>query len=413
VSPPERPATPTCAARKCSRPSPDSVICGSCLGKFRGELREIPALLVQLEVTFTRQDVHGRDPMVLPPEPAQTKDGPPAATTALQYRPHASDAGRWLHATLDAWTRHLLAALDLTWADAFPPSRWRNERPPWAPFGPLRPPGSSLTGPLRPAGTAPLVPVQGLAAQPWVERAPGVQTVQLARWLDRHPSAVQADPDAGAIVDAVAWATESVRRVVFPRQTHYVGPCECSPCGCEDPKCREPVHGPAVDLYAPAGARRISCSNCGRDYVVTERVAWLREQAEDRLLTAEDMSRALPRLVADIAHRPLTASMIRGYGRRGRIMEYRPDPREWTVEMRPMLDPDTGDELVAADGGPVMVPTPIPPAPWYRVGEVVALMRVLLAEHDEREAARTRKGNASTSEKVAAAQRRFLAALTG
>jgi hypothetical protein len=324
------PAARVCTVPRCDHPTGHNttLVCRSCVDGLRADLRELPELLPDLEVTLTRQDVTGGEAIPEPPEEARTKDGERAATTVLMFRPMASDVGQYLREALEHWTRHMLDALQLTEHDAIAPTRDRDAR-----------------------------------------------TLELAAWLARHPDGIACDPDGGALVENLRYAIEDVRRVIFPRQLHYVGPC--------DPECGE-------QLYAEQGATAVRCKGCRRRWVIAERMVQLREQAEGRFLSAEDMSRALPRLAAGIGMKPLTASQIRGFGARGRLQQYRPDPTTWTV-----------DEQGA----------PVPPPPRYKVAEVIDLMHALIAEEDARNARHARATSASTRDKVAQAHQRLQEAL--
>jgi hypothetical protein len=94
------------------------------------------------------------------------------------------------------------------------------------------------------------------------------------------------------------------RTVDKPLQHVYAGPCD--ECG--------------VDLYAHPKASSVSCRNCARDYDIDSRRKWMLTKAEDQLLTATEMSRALPGLL----QQALTASMIRGLAHRGRLTQHPP-----------------------------------------------------------------------------------------
>jgi hypothetical protein len=339
----ERPATPCCAVPRCDHPSPNGLVCASCVANLRADLRELigtrtpPAtwlataeqqaeasrgrgLLEELQLTLTRQDVSGGEHVPEPPEEARTGDGPPAAVTALLFRPMASDVGRYMHEVLENWTRHLLDALHIHDVDAFG----------------------------RPA--------------PIASSGPSAWTVEYAAWLERHPDGIASNPEAGALVENIRFAVEDVRRVVFPRQLRYCGPCECD-----------------EQLYAPVGKTTVRCRSCRRRWVIADRMAALREQAKGLFLTAEDMSRALPRVASDIAIRPLTASQIRGFAHRGRLTQY----------------------PAAERGGD----------PRYKVGEVIALMEHLALEEQARQARRARATSTTTRDRVLAAHQRFREAL--
>lgn len=354
------PGTSVCTVPRCDHPTHDQhTVCGSCLTGMRRDLRELPELLPDLDLTLTRQNVSGVAGTPEPPEEARTKDGPSCATTVLPFRPMASDVGRYLHATLDHWTAQLLAVLGLTAAEVF------EHRPPEAPYGPLRPPipAQRTTGRLAPVR--------------WAPRAPARHTLELAAWLDRHPDTIATHPEAGALVENVRWAVEDVRRVIFPRQMQFVGPCV--------PEC-------GAALYAPVGVKIVRCRECDRGWRVDELTSWYQAQAEGMLLPAEDMSRALPRLAANIEHPPLTASQIRGYGRRGRLAEYRPDPRTWSV----------------GPGG-----EPVPPPARYKVGDVITLMKLLMREEEARQERRAAATSSATRARIAASRARLQEALSG
>lgn len=323
------PQAPVCATPRCARPAVQLLVCWACLDELRADLRAIPELLPELEVTLTRQDVSGGEHMPEPPEEARTKDGPPAATTVMPFRGRPSEVGRYLHEVLETWTRHLLAALCISESDAG-----------------LRHPRSNRPGP---------------------------RTLELAAWLERHPDTIGTNPDAGALVDNIRWTVEDVRRVIWPIQLSFYGLCSC---GCA--------------LYAARDTKSVRCRDCDRGWRVDELTRWWRGQAEGALLSAEDMSRALPRLAADISIPPLTASQIRGYGARGRLAQHRPDPRTWTV---------------GPDGEPV------PPPPRYKVAEVIELMQQLWAEEQTRQERRNRSQSASVQARVLAAHQRLKEAL--
>lgn len=320
MSDPQHPGQAPCSTPRCDNPTHDQAIaCRSCVDAVRADLRELPGLLAELEITLTRQDATGGEHVPEPPEEWREGDGPPAATTALLFRPMASDVGRYVHEVLAHWTDHLLGALRITPEQAF------DVRPPF--------------------------------------RAPGptAWTVEYAAWLERHPDGIATDPDAGALVENIRAAVEDVRRVVFPRQLNYVGPCV--------PECGE-------QLYAPAGAEHVRCRACRRRWVIADRVVELREYANGVMLNAEQMAKVLPRIAADIPIRPLNADQIRGFGRRGRLEKFPPHR-----------------------------------TPRYKLGEVIALMHALLKEEVARQERLAARASATTHDRVAAAQRKFLATL--
>jgi hypothetical protein len=148
-----------------------------------------------------------------------------------------------------------------------------------------------------------------------------------ARYLAASLDAIQRDEQAGDLADEIGYAVIQAQRAVDkPQQLQYTGPCE--ECG--------------ADLYAHLRASHVACRNCPQTYPIEQRREWLLTQAEDRLLTAAEMSRALPGLL----RKPLTASMIRGWAHRDRLTAYPPLPER-------------------------------PRDPVYRVGDVLDLIREL------------------------------------
>jgi hypothetical protein len=69
------------------------------------------------------------------------------------------------------------------------------------------------------------------------------------------------------------------------------------------------------DLYAPAGARAVSCRACGAQHDARTRRARLGEQASEHLATLEDVVRILPRLL----DAPISADTVRSWAKRGKI----------------------------------------------------------------------------------------------
>jgi DNA-directed RNA polymerase subunit RPC12/RpoP len=133
------------------------------------------------------------------------------------------------------------------------------------------------------------------------------QPAQLAGWL--HTYRLVDDPDAGDMCAEIGYAVVRARRAAdHPPDMLYAGPCE--DCG--------------ADLYAHQRAPQIECKDCGAEYPVEARRKWLLEQVDDQLLTATELSRALPGLI----RRPLTSAMIRGLAHRGRLTAHPPLPKK-------------------------------------------------------------------------------------
>jgi len=137
--------------------------------------------------------------------------------------------------------------------------------------------------------------------------APEHDPVKAASFLRCFLGEIQDDQMAGDIADEIGYCVIMAGRTVDkPLQHVYAGPCD--ECG--------------VDLYAHPRASDVSCRNCARDYNIDTRRKWMLTKAEDQLLTATEMSRALPGLL----QQQLTASMIRGLAHRGRLTAHPPLP---------------------------------------------------------------------------------------
>ena len=243
-------ATPICSTPSCDHLSPNGFVCGECVHLLDTDLRAVPDLLGELDITISRQDHLGGDGSF-----SRTTEIP------LPLRLNPMEVKRDLVATMFTWAAHL--ALE------------RGHLP-------------------------------GLIA-----------TESSAAWsnylIERLPDVVL-NPSAGQICNEIGYIVKVGRRAVDrPLQLRYAGPCDL--CG--------------VDLYAHAWADDIKCEGCTHVYAVDARREWLLDQAELHLLTATEMSRALPGLLArdSRGRQPmLTAAMIRGWAFRGRLFRYPPLP---------------------------------------------------------------------------------------
>lgn len=315
-------ATPLCTSPSCRgpHPAPDAFVCPSCLAEVRAVLLDVPDTMDELLVNMTRQDV-------APPQPGGGgSDDPP-----LLYRPEATEAGRDLHATLVSWVRHLLEARGLGWDVVLPPPP---ERPPGAPYGPLRPPGRAGGLPVPGAYT---YPRPGAHTDTSAGRLPGDDTVEMALWLARHLATIAADVAGGQLVDEVVVAVTRCRYAVDrPADRIYLGPCACS----------IPLE-PQVDLYAHPDAVMVTCRVCEAQYHVATRRQALLDRSRGLLVTAELASRALPGLLGVT----LTPEIVRGLHRHHALARHQPlksDPhRRWRYRVGDIIDLVGGLQLAA------------------------------------------------------------------
>jgi hypothetical protein len=139
-------------------------------------------------------------------------------------------------------------------------------------------------------------------------------TVELARWLLRWNGAAAQHPDAADYLTELDHAIRGAQRTIDRApELRYVGPCE---------DC-------AQDLYVlaerPPATVVCPTDECEAAYPMEERRAWLLEQTYDRLLTANEMSRAIAALVPG---QHLTPNLISQWAKRDKITRYLPHPRD-------------------------------------------------------------------------------------
>lgn len=230
-----------CAAPACANPASNGFLCRGCTSKLSGDLKAIPWLLEELEVTLSRQDC-------LSESSDRSSDEQP-----LPLNMRAVEVRIDLNSTLAAWSVHLAGRFD------------------------------------------------GLDASViWTE-------LRLAQYLLEHISDMLTDPSAGQFADEISDIRRRAQRAIDkPVQRVFAGPCD----DCE------------TDLYAHPSKAEVECKNpeCGAVYDIEERRRWLLGKAEDQLLTATEMSRALSGLIGE----KLTPAKIRGMAHRGKLTVYPP-----------------------------------------------------------------------------------------
>lgn len=147
--------------------------------------------------------------------------------------------------------------------------------------------------------------LDGLSGSGWDE-------IRLAAFLHANLNTILTDPSAGEIADEIGYARRMAQRTIDkPEPRVFVGPCEL----CD------------MDMYAHPSAAEVTCKNpdCEADtYPIESRRRWLLGKAQDQLLTAIDMSRALAGLLPK--EKAITASMLRGLAHRGRLTQHAPLP---------------------------------------------------------------------------------------
>lgn len=258
-----------CTAPACQLPALNGFLCRNCTDVLTRDLKAIPWLLEELEVTLSRQDrlSEGSD---------RSSDEQP-----LPLNMRAVEVRIDLNAVLAAWALHTAGRFD----------------------------GLDRT-------------------VVWTE-------LRLAQYLLAHVGDLLTDPAAGQCADEISDIRRRAQRAIDkPVQQVFAGPCDLC----------------ARDLYAHPSKAEVKCKNpeCEAIYPIEARRRWLLGKAEDQLLPATEMSRALSGLL----QKPITGSMLRGYAHRGRITAHPPIKKDGPAlyrvgEVRDILLDDLAAKPVA------------------------------------------------------------------
>jgi hypothetical protein len=182
-----------------------------------------------------------------------------------------------------------------------------------------------------------------------------VHPLPLSRWLLRHPTWIAEHQAAAELHDDIRAAVRHAKRVIYgPAERVYLGICsyrmEVTVEGAADSVMLECE----TDLYGHKDRARVVCPGCGAEWDSAERRRWMLVKMEDQLLTATEMSRALPSYL----DRQVTASMIRGFAHRNRLLSH------GSVDVDPEVELDEAVVEVAGRRR----------SPRYRVGDVLDLL---------------------------------------
>lgn len=132
----------------------------------------------------------------------------------------------------------------------------------------------------------------------------------LGPWLAEQVTWIRSRAAGGQQVEyLVARLRWAWRAVDAPPEMTFLGPCGALTVG-ED---QVPIECSA-DLYGVPGRPEVQCRECGTTVPVADRREWLLSKAEDRLLPASEMARAVRGLGVDV-----TPSVIRKWAERGRL----------------------------------------------------------------------------------------------
>lgn len=238
----------------CERPVTGSVLCQVTTTDLSRRLAEVPAVVAELEITFTRQSVTSAG-----------RDGGKSAETPLPYGAAASDAVRQLTDVLRTWAR---------------------------------------------------------AIDPDLSRT--CSAVTAATHLRRRINQVRQHAMAEKIYDQVTAAIAHAYEVI-DREPDLVPAGQCGADLPDGTRCEE-------TLYGDPARSTVRCDVCGTSRDLDQ--AWMLEGARELEWTATEIAAVTP---------GVTASMVRGYARRGRLIQrgtvkLGPDRRVPTYRVGDVLD---------------------------------------------------------------------------
>lgn len=149
-----------------------------------------------------------------------------------------------------------------------------------------------------------------LIAWSWGAHRPLDTPSALARWLAYYVTWMRSWDRGPEAVERIGAAVRHAFRVVDrPADRLYAGPCTAvlQPEGGGRVEC-------GADLYALPRETVVRCELCGATYVLEDRRQWLLGKAEDMLLPAGELARAIDGLGVDV-----TPELIRKWAERGRL----------------------------------------------------------------------------------------------
>jgi hypothetical protein len=249
-------------ATLCGRPAPEAELCRTCSDALCADLRT---------VGNRTTDSHGNPVRTLADELLVTltrgnrttnaRVGGRSATTPLPWHEAAGDTVRRLRSALGTWASRLHLLYSPKLPDPTDPTGW------------FQPP---------PDFTA---DVESLAA-----------------WLLRHPTWMAQHPDAAELfIDITGVIGEAWRIIDRVPDRWYAGPCSVKDC--------------AGQVFGDPGGPVGSCTACGNTYDMVQRRAFLLDAARDYVLTAAELSRALPVLLGiTIGRKTITDGPCTGWG---------------------------------------------------------------------------------------------------
>ncbi|MEV6897475.1 hypothetical protein [Amycolatopsis sp. NPDC051372] len=282
-------------ATGCGRPA-DTGLCRSCLDTLLRALRDVEWLLPELDVTVARQSKASRGSIGF-----VTGSGGQVMPLHLG----ASNLVDDLRDFLSGWVHNLWEDYSVRWwvCQGCGAEDQTGERQHAAPF----------------EGTA-------CGSTRWEpHRHPldlAIHPLPLSRWLLRHPSWLASAPYAEELNSEILGLVERGKRIVSgPVDRVYLGICSAD-LHLGDDENGDPIALCQRDLYGLANRAYVVCPDCGVEWEMQARRDHMLEAMREQLLTATELSRALPNYLDRPDDKPVTAAMIRGYAKRGRLVAH-------------------------------------------------------------------------------------------
>jgi hypothetical protein len=266
---------PTCV--QCSRPMGDQAyVCSVCADKDRAILMGVAQLAPEIEAAVAKlsrftQSAGGSGGRPLPVDLGKAAD--------------AAAVGN----TVSTWARHVAESRGLTIG--------------WPEHG-------KASGPLcRKAWSCAHRSCERIRVRP---RTVGIAVA--AEFLAGQVEWLRHQPEAGEAFDELRYAAGLLERLLGgPSPRWYAGPCRAPLVDDDGVDTGELCE---VDLYAAPGAATVRCRSCGATDDAQARKEWLLDEAQDALVHAELMARALTALGIE----DMTPARVRGMARHGRLL---------------------------------------------------------------------------------------------
>lgn len=269
----------------------DANLCTRCTRELEQALGELPALLIELEVTATRQDrgtgtalyamrrtrlwheglTAAADATDVPPA-LRSRDGHKTLpTTPWPFSWDAANLAWTVRNTLGTWQRHLAETRGIEHGDlivggvAGPTCAWCTHES-----------------------------CAQIGVNPHRRR-----DVRVAAWLLRNITAIRLDEAAGEIHDSITGGRLDIERAIDRQDPDiYAGRCDATDVRTDlDGQLIRAVLGTCgADLYARLGDEQVKCGACGQLYDLATRKQYLAERVDDEWARPHVIANALTSL---------------------------------------------------------------------------------------------------------------------